>query len=235
MERAACQLALSVGYEGAATVEYLYSLQSGEFFFLELNPRLQVEHPVTEWIAALNLPALQLQIGMGIPLWKMPGQHPPLQPPTSDLHPPTSEIHTAPHHNPLHRSPPVAEMRRLYGQPFGGGNSSWQVSAESAVPFDFATTRKQPPLGHVVAVRITSEDPDDGFKPTGGRIQELSFRTKPDVWAYFSVKVRKERRERRAPTEILKILTVQFNFFQITLFLALAGAKVGVLVFEQQQ
>lgn len=42
--------------------------------------------------------------------------------------------------------------------------------------------------GHVVAVRVTSEDANDGFKPTCGSIDELSFRTSPDVWGYFSVK-----------------------------------------------
>lgn len=39
-----------------------------------------------------------------------------------------------------------------------------------------------------MAVRITSEDANDGFKPTCGSIDELSFRTSPDVWGYFSVK-----------------------------------------------
>ena len=39
-----------------------------------------------------------------------------------------------------------------------------------------------------MAVRITSEDANDGFKPTCGTIDELSFRTSPDVWGYFSVK-----------------------------------------------
>lgn len=42
--------------------------------------------------------------------------------------------------------------------------------------------------GHVVAVRVTCEDADDGFKPTCGSIDELNFRTSPDVWGYFSVK-----------------------------------------------
>lgn len=42
--------------------------------------------------------------------------------------------------------------------------------------------------GHVVAVRITSEDANDGFKPTCGLIEELSFRSTPEVWGYFSVK-----------------------------------------------
>ena len=39
-----------------------------------------------------------------------------------------------------------------------------------------------------MAVRVTCEDADDGFKPTCGSIDELNFRTSPDVWGYFSVK-----------------------------------------------
>lgn len=42
--------------------------------------------------------------------------------------------------------------------------------------------------GQVVAVRVTSEDANDGFKPTCGFIDEISFRPSPDVWGYFSVK-----------------------------------------------
>jgi len=112
LEQGACRLAQCVNYIGAATVEYLYSMDTGEYYFLELNPRLQVihlgserastslrsstcflehchlyipspqllrflfvqvEHPVTEWIAEFNLPAAQLSVAMGIPLWRMPG------------------------------------------------------------------------------------------------------------------------------------------------------------------
>ena len=72
MERCARALARAVGYVGAATVEYLYTLDTGEFFFLELNPRLQVEHPVTEWISGVNIPSCQLLIGMGVPLHRIP-------------------------------------------------------------------------------------------------------------------------------------------------------------------
>ena len=50
-----------VGYVSTGTVEYLYS-KDGSFHFLELNPRLQVEHPCTEMIADVNLPAAQLQV-----------------------------------------------------------------------------------------------------------------------------------------------------------------------------
>lgn len=52
----------------AGTVEYLYS-QDGSFYFLELNPRLQVEHPCTEMIADVNLPAAQLQVTKGPQCW----------------------------------------------------------------------------------------------------------------------------------------------------------------------
>ena len=46
----------------AGTIEYLYNPNDQSFFFLELNPRLQVEHPCTEMITAVNLPACQLQV-----------------------------------------------------------------------------------------------------------------------------------------------------------------------------
>lgn len=82
MEQAAVALAKTVGYCNAGTVEYLYMEDTQEFAFLELNPRLQVEHPVTENILGLNLPSCQLQVAMGIPLHrisdirKLYGRHP---------------------------------------------------------------------------------------------------------------------------------------------------------------
>lgn len=59
----AVKLAKMVGYVSAGTVEYLYS-QDGSFYFLELNPRLQVEHPCTEMVADVNLPAAQMQVSV---------------------------------------------------------------------------------------------------------------------------------------------------------------------------
>jgi acetyl-CoA carboxylase/biotin carboxylase 1 len=72
MEKAAQRLTQSIGYIGAGTVEYLYNVETGNYFFLELNPRLQVEHPVTEGITNVNLPATQLQVAMGIPMNRIP-------------------------------------------------------------------------------------------------------------------------------------------------------------------
>ncbi|XP_074869913.1 acetyl-CoA carboxylase 1 [Carettochelys insculpta] len=140
MEQCAVKLAKMVGYVSAGTVEYLYS-QDGSFYFLELNPRLQVEHPCTEMVADVNLPAAQLQIAMGIP---------------------------------LHR---IKDIRVMYGA------SPW-----GDVPIDFENSAHVPcPRGHVIAARITSENPDEGFKPSSGTVQELNFRSNKNVWGYFSV------------------------------------------------
>ena len=68
MEKAAVRLTKLVGYVSVGTVEYLYSHKNDFFCILELNPRLQVEHPTTEMVSGENLPAAQLQIAMGIPL-----------------------------------------------------------------------------------------------------------------------------------------------------------------------
>jgi biotin carboxylase len=66
MEKCAVRLAKEVGYVGAGTIEFLYG--EGQFFFLEMNPRLQVEHPVSEMISGLNIPAIMLLIASGVPL-----------------------------------------------------------------------------------------------------------------------------------------------------------------------
>ncbi|KAG5984994.1 Acetyl-CoA carboxylase [Claviceps digitariae] len=71
MENAAVRLGKLVGYVSAGTVEYLYSHADDKFYFLELNPRLQVEHPTTEMVSGVNLPAAQLQIAMGVPLHRI--------------------------------------------------------------------------------------------------------------------------------------------------------------------
>jgi acetyl-CoA carboxylase / biotin carboxylase 1 len=143
MQKAAQRLTQSIGYVGAGTVEYLYNVATDKYFFLELNPRLQVEHPVTEGITGVNLPATQLQVAMGIPLCNMP------------------------------------QIRQLYGKedPYGKDK------------IDFLEEDYLPITSHVIAARITAENPDEGFKPTAGTIERVKFQSTPNVWGYFSVGV----------------------------------------------
>lgn len=140
MEQAAQRLTQSIGYVGAGTVEYLFNAATNQFFFLELNPRLQVEHPVTEGLTHINLPALQLQVAMGIPLSKIP------------------------------------QVREFYNRDVEGKDE-----------IDFFEDHYKYPNKHVIAARITAENPDEGFKPTSGKIERVKFQSNPNVWGYFSV------------------------------------------------
>ncbi len=140
MELAAQHLTQSIGYCGAGTVEFLYNAAEDKFYFLELNPRLQVEHPVTEGLSKANIPSVQLQVAMGIPLHRIP------------------------------------DIRSFYG-----------VDREGDSVIDFFNTPYAPINTHVIAARITAENPDEGFKPTSGRIERVKFQSTPNVWGYFSV------------------------------------------------
>lgn len=141
MERAAQRLTQSIGYQGAGTVEYLYNAASNEYYFLELNPRLQVEHPVTEGITGANVPSIQLQVAMGIPLYNIP------------------------------------DIRRFYGREDIWGRS----------PIDFLQENYPEINTHVIAARITAENPDEAFKPTSGTIERIKFQSNTNVWGYFCI------------------------------------------------
>jgi acetyl-CoA carboxylase biotin carboxylase subunit len=67
MGEAAVRAAQSVSYSGAGTVEFLLD-KSGSYYFIEMNTRIQVEHPVTEWVTGIDLVAAMIDIAAGVPL-----------------------------------------------------------------------------------------------------------------------------------------------------------------------
>ncbi len=76
MQNAAIELVKSVGYQNAGTVEFIIDETTDQFFFLEVNTRLQVEHPVTEFITGVDLVQMQLLIASGLSLEEIPFQVP---------------------------------------------------------------------------------------------------------------------------------------------------------------
>ncbi|CAL28058.1 acetyl-CoA carboxylase biotin carboxylase subunit [Staphylococcus carnosus] len=68
MGAASIRAAKAVNYENAGTIEYIYDLDTDDFYFMEMNTRIQVEHPVTEMVTGVDLVKLQLLVAMGEPL-----------------------------------------------------------------------------------------------------------------------------------------------------------------------
>jgi len=65
MGNAAIQIAQQINYQGAGTIEFIFDLASEEFYFMEMNTRIQVEHPVTEAITGLDLVVEQIKVATG--------------------------------------------------------------------------------------------------------------------------------------------------------------------------
>jgi len=82
---------------------------------------------------------------------------------------------------PLHR---IKHIRQPYRVAHNGNS---EIDFDMIKPEANQLQRKSRPKGHVVAVRVTSENPDAGFKSSSGSLQELNFRSNTNVWGYFSV------------------------------------------------
>ena len=67
MGQSAVQAAKAAGYTNAGTIEFLPE-RDGQFYFMEMNTRIQVEHPVTEWVTGIDLIQEQIRIASGLPL-----------------------------------------------------------------------------------------------------------------------------------------------------------------------
>ncbi|KAE9385038.1 glutathione synthetase ATP-binding domain-like protein [Gymnopus androsaceus JB14] len=82
---------------------------------------------------------------------------------------------------------PLRRIRQLYAV---APNAASEVDFDMIKPDANQLQRKPRPKGHVVAVPIAAENPDAGFKPSSGSLQELNFRLSTNVWGYFSLSIR---------------------------------------------
>ncbi|MGZ8867949.1 MAG: acetyl-CoA carboxylase biotin carboxylase subunit, partial [Thermoanaerobaculia bacterium] len=129
MTRAAVAAARGVDYENAGTVEFIVT-PKGDFYFLEMNTRLQVEHPVTELVTGVDLVRAQIEVASGSPLpWKQ-----------SDLHQRGHAIEVRVYaENPEDRFLPQSGRIAVYREPSGPGvrvDSGVMEGTEIGVNFD---------------------------------------------------------------------------------------------------
>lgn len=78
----------------------------------------------------------------------------------------------------------IKDIRILYGL---SPNGTSPIDFEFKNPVSSQIQRRPAARGHVIATRITAENPDAGFKPNSGKFMELNFKSNSNVWGYFSV------------------------------------------------
>ncbi|MDQ3608714.1 MAG: ATP-grasp domain-containing protein, partial [Actinomycetota bacterium] len=127
MRAAAVNLARSTGYRNAGTVEFLYQPDEKAFSFLEVNPRLQVEHPVTEMTTGLDLVKLQLHVALG---GRLEGE-----PPAASGHAIEARLNAEDAERDFAPAPGTVELLRLPSGP--GVRVETGVEEGDAIPTDY--------------------------------------------------------------------------------------------------
>lgn len=143
---------------------------------------------MTENILGLNLPSCQVQVAMGIPLHrigdvrKLYGRDPRGRDTIDFDYTPQQrpEVGCGLTHSHPHPYPPFVPSTQ-YRPGF------FSSLTRTDIHFLFPGSPLFPPQRHCIAVRVTAENPEQGFQPTSGRIYDLQFRSSVDVWGYFSV------------------------------------------------
>ncbi|CAD2111750.1 biotin carboxylase subunit of acetyl CoA carboxylase, putative [Plasmodium vinckei] len=175
MEKASIRLTKMIKYRGAGTIEYLYDQINNKYYFLELNTRLQVEHPVSEGITDTNIVAIQLQVAMGIPLQNIDD--------IKKLY----KIEEKTKKNTSSSSASSSNDKLKIPINEKDNNSVVQNNlSEKLGMFDFYNNMPHT-KNHVIAARITAENSNDSFKPTSGLVKNVNFQNSKDVWGYFSI------------------------------------------------
>ncbi|ETB63002.1 hypothetical protein YYC_00609 [Plasmodium yoelii 17X] len=175
MEKASIRLTKMIKYRGAGTIEYLYDQVNNKYYFLELNTRLQVEHPVSEGITDTNIVAIQLQVAMGIPLQNIDD--------IKKLY----KIEEKTKKNTSSSSVSIVNDKLKLPISEKDNNKTVKTNlSEQLGMFDFYNNMPHT-KNHVIAARITAENSNDSFKPTSGLVKNVNFQNSKDVWGYFSI------------------------------------------------